>query len=646
MNIVALNSAMALSDNTQAFTGLSESSYPPVHHPFFSNFAGLPSQPSSNTLDFSGFISSPPQPLQFEALYPLAKKLHGQHANGPAAIEIEGSTYPSPPSSEPRENVPLPEDYSYNHRIPSRFFGGILDSPPVMEHEFLKAHTPLSPPPTIPTSTHALPPADHDEVLSLQTHNFSPPSYFFGCQSPGDEIDATNPLLSPLSPDWSTARMHIVHEPTSAENCCLLSGSASSSRSTLDELPEGPSPCRSLFSQSSLPERWEDAMDMQQEKQRNLPQSAPPYPFSSSSPDSITDDVDMGFDDPFFSPPHSPSIRTLSLLDDLDDLDDVMFTSPSSPSRRLCSSLPDDPEPSMPMLSPPCSPGPSVLSLPGAETDDDLLSSSLASSSSTMFGTDDDTVMPYDNHSLLLFDEPPPPRSPSPESFNIDPVILAEHPDPELHGLYEVGRRAQTAERIARQEHHLHEKNKSMQLALEARKTYKREKDRSREVATLLRLKLDKLSSGSSRTPAEEWSTAGSEALSLDELVQHPQPYSSHSHSQSQALSSPPKRTKTAKKANIKSVSQLVANMIFARHEQGQSSIRRAGTPLPPSPLSGRRTMSKSSRRSDAISWSTTGDSSSSMDEEGEANMSSWLDHPPPWNMSVEEDNQDLLSPL
>ncbi|KAJ6509168.1 hypothetical protein C8R47DRAFT_11780 [Mycena vitilis] len=96
--------------------------------------------------------------------------------------------YPSPPptASQPKRNVPLPAAARQQH------YGGILDSPVV----FMKAPTPLSPPPTIPTPTHALPASDADApqfasslLLPIAEH-----------ESPQQ---TQTQLLSPISPEWT-----------------------------------------------------------------------------------------------------------------------------------------------------------------------------------------------------------------------------------------------------------------------------------------------------------------------------------------------------------------------------------------------------------------------------------------------------------
>ena len=143
----------------------------------------------------------------------------------------------------------------------------------------------------------------------------------------------------------------------------------------------------------------------------------------------------------------------------------------------------------------------------------------------------------------------PPPRSPSPENFHLDPTLLAEYPDPDLQKLHDLRRRAQTAERAARQrEITIIEEDGFIPAASEARRAARREKEKGREVAALLRLKLNGSSS------SQNVRSSGGD----DEARSPPSPSPSTPHS------SPPRRSK---KPKITSIPQLVAKMIFSRRE-------------------------------------------------------------------------------
>jgi hypothetical protein len=273
---------------------------------------------------------------------------------------------------------------------------------------------------------------------------------------------------------------------------------------------------------------------------------------SPSTPPPILDEIDsdLVFREPwigYFQHPNSPSIPYLPSLDD----EDMKLSSPSSPSMRSFTLLPSDDD-AMSILPP--SPGLPVLSLPGADTDDDLLSEELGPSrpefASNAFFVP--ATLSPSSRSLLLLDDPndvPPPRSPSPENFYLDPTLLAEYPDPDLQKLHDLRRRAQTAERAARQrEITIMEEDGFVPAASEARRAARREKEKGREVAALLRLKLN----GSSKDVRRSSSSADDEARSP------PSPSPSPPHS------SPPRRSK---KPKITSIPQLVAKMIFNRHE-------------------------------------------------------------------------------
>lgn len=280
--------------------------------------------------------------------------------------------------------------------------------------------------------------------------------------------------------------------------------------------------------------------------------------ISPSTPPPILDEIDsdLVFREPwigYFQHPNSPSIPYLPSIDD----EDMKLSSPSSPSMRSFTLLPTDDDA---MSVSPSSPGLPVLSLPGADTDDDLLSEELGSSRPTFAPNSffvPATLSPT-SRSLLLLDDPndvPPPRSPSPENFHLDPALLAEYPDPDLQKLHDLRRRAQAAERAARQrELNIIEEDGFIPAASEARRAARREKERGREVAALLRLKLN----GSSSSRGSKNIRRSSSGNDDDEARSPPSPSPSTPHS------SPPRRSK---KPKITSVPQLVAKMIFSRRE-------------------------------------------------------------------------------
>jgi len=248
---------------------------------------------------------------------------------------------------------------------------------------------------------------------------------------------------------------------------------------------------------------------------------------------------------PFFPYPRSPLMSGTKILPELDDTP----LSPSSPSLRSFSSLPelemdeDDPADPYPPPDSSSSPGQSLISLPGADTDDDLLEADLASR-----GLPDinfPSISSHSKRSLLLLDDPndvPPPRSPSPENFHLDPAFLENCTDPEMQRLCDLRKRSQTAERNARQLENLMLDEGSSQMRWEARKTRKREKERSREISAILRLKL-------------------TESGALDE----------------QAL----EKVRSSKRDVINSMEQLVAKMLLRRNDTSRSLAHRK-VPLSP----------------------------------------------------------------
>ncbi|KAJ7184632.1 hypothetical protein C8R46DRAFT_1026507 [Mycena filopes] len=138
-----------------------------------------------------------------------------------------GLHYPSPPptASPPSRSVPLPTPACPSTQNPSDesyHFGGILDSPVVLLKRASSSSSsscpcapstqvwtplpqvgitvcplPLSPPPTIPTPTHALPPTSL--LLPIPEDDDTAPGA-------GARDERRSQLLSPLSPEWASNR--------------------------------------------------------------------------------------------------------------------------------------------------------------------------------------------------------------------------------------------------------------------------------------------------------------------------------------------------------------------------------------------------------------------------------------------------------
>jgi len=174
----------------------------------------------------------------------------------------------------------------------------------------------------------------------------------------------------------------------------------------------------------------------------------------------------------------------------------------------------------------PTSPGQSLLSLPGADTDEDLLPPSPAN-----FITPSPQAPPS-SPSLLFIDDPrdvPLPRSPSPEAYDLN-IVLDEDSDLELTKLYNLHKKAVSAARAARQSEAQLIDAGSISLRAEANKEKKKNKERSKELGALLRIKM-----GDQVEPTED------------------------------------KRPK----GEINSISQLVARMVFRRHETSRPLAQR-----------------------------------------------------------------------
>ncbi|KAJ7494299.1 hypothetical protein B0H11DRAFT_931570 [Mycena galericulata] len=269
--------------------------------------------------------------------------------------------YPSPPptASQPKRNVPLPHQ-----------FGGILDSPVVYMNA--PAATLLSPPPTIPTPTHALPPADASDAP------------FSSLLQPIPEHESPHPgqsqLLSPISPEWTTNRKpedEFFGVEDSAD-CVLMSQPRQGAydypfapNAEDDVLASAASFGRPALRPLDIP-MYHDQDTMHDDRPGQgvllgFPGSMPPIeedkdatsplgfmPLSptssfrdSESSESDLDDLDLDMGMSTASSYASPSLRSFASLPspDLDDLDLDMDLGPGigmspSPSRRCVASLP------------------------------------------------------------------------------------------------------------------------------------------------------------------------------------------------------------------------------------------------------------------------------------------------------------------
>lgn len=288
-----------------------------------------------------------------------------------------------------------------------------------------------------------------------------------------------------------------------------------------------------------IPKLFDDDYSMEVDHEKSPPPAVPmsfpsPYetdPSPNLSPSSFTlsPSILPSYIEPL-PPPSSPSISRLSLPDlDIDLNDDESH--PSSPSRRSFASLPDlemdditDIEVDFSAPVPLPSPRQTLLSLPGADTDEDLLPPPAPN-----FKTPAPPPHPS-SPSLLFIDDPrdvPLPRSPSPEDFDIDlNIVLDDESDPELTKLYNLHKKSLAAERAARHAEAQLIDAGSISLRAEATREKKKNKQTSKEVGALLRLK-------------------------LGDQIAYPSSASVDGHP----------------KGLMSSMSQLVARMMFRRHE-------------------------------------------------------------------------------
>lgn len=496
------------------------------------------------------------------------------------------SGYPSPPSttSGSKRSVPLPclhADHVFTpERCPSsKPFGGLLDSPLVMRHDSLGCHAPISPPPTLPTETQTLPPLDDNILASIPESDDLDSSHFLHKPLSRDDAQPT----SPVSPEWATNGIP-------------------------SEIPQSPERSFLLHqSRSNLFDHATDDLGIVGSWTRQ-PLSPPPQFLDKSPPSPYPWSCDMFVDSvpesPLPSPPASPVPKTL----DLDHLDCVQLpSSPSVPSPSLelegdgMHEIVEEQNANTPYfdtqdnltdysLSPPSSPGQTVLALPGADPTDDFF----------ILKTSEVDLYSYSPHtssrSLLLLDDPndvPPPRSPSPETFQLDLSQLALEgcADPEVRRLWDLRKASQVAERNARilEEQALEEGRSGVSARWEARQTKKREKERGREVAAMLRLKLAEkgvkvddggpmvgAGGGLAGAPYGDGSDGNQDMMQIDR--------------EERDCVRPTKLKTKRKKNTIGSMDQLVARMLLRRNVTSRSIVNRK-TPLqfhPKSPLSRR----------------------------------------------------------
>jgi hypothetical protein len=275
------------------------------------------------------------------------------------------------------------------------------------------------------------------------------------------------------------------------------------------------------------------------------------------------------------TPPESPLLKTLDL-----DTDDAQL--PSSPFVRPFS-LPEDDDNiedqhthhffdtqdsfTDDSIPPPPSPGQSPSPLPSTDLEDVF-----------HFTQPPETdLFPYSplhppliTQSLLLLNDPndvPPPRSPSPEPFYLDLSQFSFDgcTDPSIQRLCDIRKKSQAAERTARdlEAQALELGGPGVGARWEARQKKKQEKERGREIAAMLRLKLAekgvRVDDAGSILGADVGYTGGGYNAGIDGVQ----------FDRSEG------RMVKMKKNVIGSMEQLVARMLLRRNDASRSLVTR-----------------------------------------------------------------------
>jgi hypothetical protein len=467
--------------------------------------------------------------------FPPLTSTHTQAVPGPSGLKQfdSASSYLTPPSSASpsKSTIPLPEERGEFTPVFTTHSPGILDSPTVMRREDLACHRPPTPPPTQLLCNLDLPDyededddslMDEDEHESRHESDFEEEDFYDGAST-----ESESPL-SPLSPPWrpseqSLSRSHWNGAPIStfAWSPCIegkdmtvpdISIPLSNGITHFPSSDQAPYLLGvDTFRPSLVPLHIPWSFHQQMHHLDEHSPSAPPHPALSLT--------DMDIDEP--SSPH----LSHSSLPELEHEKALPQIPPSSPSRRSYSCLPEEADSSQPPQ--PLSPGTSLLSLPGADTDDDLLPDM------SVCEPPMPSRVPFvPSQPLLFIHDPrdvPLPRSPSPEDFNL---CLSSHDmdnDPELAQLFELRKRALAAAQGVPSE--------SPECTESCpRRTTKRDRERSKEVGALLRLKL-----------------GDKHAMDVSEWK------------------SPERR----RRGVIGSISQLVAQMVFRRHDASRPLTKR-----------------------------------------------------------------------
>ncbi|KAG6915569.1 hypothetical protein DXG01_010905 [Tephrocybe rancida] len=445
----------------------------------------------------------------------------------------------------------------------------------------------MTPPATVPTSTLALPPADAELSPIPTEHNNWDDSFcaFPSASTTPDHDNGVDPLLSPISPEWTTNNISYeapLSLPSGGDSASVLLGSNYShlfpAPGTLPYLHQSDdtntSPhCRPILPHLDIPFHymppkgaWSDSptssMDYDDELDMlatpstmdmdmpSTPKSFPTTPFSHEL--SLTSD-DKLFENGFRNEKYGfydPPLHEFEFLPELDDIPN----SPSSPSLRGFSRLPglelDDDNADDLMFTSPPSPGATLISLPGTDPDD--FSDLGPQREQADFSLPPSPFSPSSS-SLLLLDEEGLPRSPSPENYDVDPASTEDSSNPDIRRLGELRKRSSNAERAARQLEQALMEQGAVHQRWEARRARKKEKERGREIGAMLRLKM-----------AEEMEKQKIEVEGIEAEVER------------ERENGTPIRMR---KGMISSMEQLVAKMMLRRNDSYRSLANRK-TPL------------------------------------------------------------------
>ncbi|KAG6815533.1 hypothetical protein H0H87_000921, partial [Tephrocybe sp. NHM501043] len=437
---------------------------------------------------------------------------------------------PSPPptNSDPKRSVPLPSLGLNAEAGPSsprrrRF----RESPRTTRRVVLSCATgtPMTPPPTVPTQTMDLPPATCQSLPIPTEHDVwdsSLPGLPPASSTP-DQDNGMDPLLSPISPEWTTNGIPYDMPPTppsTGDTSVLLGGNHNHFF---------PAPCSPPYFQESndnntspryrpiLPHldipfhfqspgsTWSESPTSSMDYDDELDMLATPSTMDMDMPSTprslpmtpFTHEHDFTSDDNFFVNDFrdekydyyiEPPLHEIEFLPELDDIPN----SPSSPSLRSFSMLPalDEDDDDDLMLTSPPSPGATLVSLPVVDSDDFILPSNLELPKGHPDSDVPKSPFGSSSSSLLLLEDEGLPRSPSPENFDLDFTAVEDSPNPDIRHLGELRKRSLHAERAARQFEQTLMDQGAVHQRWEARRARKKEKERGREIGAMLRLKL------------------------------------------------------------------------------------------------------------------------------------------------------------